>query len=78
MEKEGECIKGSRFYRHYCIRCGAAMRVTFIKGIPGKTECEECDPGQVKIHCASWMRTPFDDDARDSVHNVEKAHEDEG
>jgi len=54
------------------------MRVTFIKGIPGKTECEECDPGQVKIHCASWMRTPFDDDARDSVHNVEKAHEDEG
>ena len=34
-------IPGSRFYRAYCIKCSAPLRVSETDGI---TMCEDCDP----------------------------------
>ncbi len=75
-EMEGEPIAGSRWYRHYCCRCGCPMRVTKQRLDTG-LECEECDPMRGRTRDASWMPQPIDDPSN-SFMNVERAYEDCG
>ena len=49
MEAKGAKIKGSRFIRDFCARCGEPMRVVRIRdsnGIPVEHFCKECNPGR--------------------------------
>jgi hypothetical protein len=45
MEKKGEKIEGSRYYRDFCAGCGEPMRVVRVDpNIP--PYCEQCSPRQ--------------------------------
>ncbi len=43
MERLGEPIPGSRFYRCFCLRCGEPMRCAQAD-LQEEHYCEECDP----------------------------------
>ncbi len=43
----GQQIPGSKYFREYCSRCGAPMRVTSAKLGYG-LQCEDCDPNSVR------------------------------
>lgn len=60
-EKAGEPINGSVFYREFCVRCKAKMRVERIR-IGDQNYCERCSPKHVGVgRPASIVNTPDHD-----------------
>jgi len=50
MEKRGQPIPGSRFFREFCIDCGEPMRVSrdrLKKGVENR--CGFCDPKHIGV-----------------------------
>ena len=43
MEKRGEKIPGSKFYRVFCKDCGEPMRTT-LHEVDDEHQCRECGP----------------------------------
>ena len=64
MEKYGELIAGSRFYRAFCTLCNEPIRVKYSQLSKQKRHrghiCEICNPKH--IGCSSPI-SPLDDDA---------------
>jgi hypothetical protein len=64
MEKRGQPIPSSRFFRDFCVDCGEPMRVTrarlqkFIKN-----RCEFCDPKHIGVGNAVRSDPENDPDA---------------
>jgi len=46
--KAGDPIPGSRYFREFCVRCGAALRVTDNK-IGTQCWCNDCDPKHIGV-----------------------------
>jgi DNA-directed RNA polymerase subunit RPC12/RpoP len=47
MELRGQQIPGSKYFRDFCARCGAAMRVTSNR-IGDGMWCEDCNPPLIR------------------------------
>lgn len=52
MELRGQRIPGSRYFREFCSRCYAPLRVTESK-IGYGVQCEDCDPNPLRQRPAS-------------------------
>lgn len=50
---KGKPIPGSRYYRNYCERCGAPLRVTHEQRNWSNLSCEECGPRRPPPHKAT-------------------------
>ena len=64
MERRGQSIPGSRFYRDFCFECGEPMRVSedrLKKGI--KNRCETCDPKHIGVGNGVCCNIDNDSDA---------------
>lgn len=64
MEKRGQSIPGSRFYRDFCVDCGEPMRVSLDRLKKGvENRCEVCDPKHIGVGNAVSDNADTDPDA---------------
>ena len=61
MEKAGEKIAGSRYYREFCTRCREPLRVTENR-VGHSNYCEVCDPPHMGV--GSSKGSPITSDER--------------